>query len=414
MSQSLQTLLIASDAALAEEIEGTVREFPSEVRVVLHSALDHRRGIEHAIDRRPDLVLLELDDQPERTLATAREIATSAPELAVVVLYRPGEGSDPRGEGILIDLIRVGVVDFLRRPLSSTELEGLLRRRFLSAPRQSAQRGKILSFLGTKGGVGKSTVAINVACALNQQRDCDVLVVDASLQHGTVGELLDLVSTTSMLDAVHQIGRLDGLLLRSLASHHDSGLHVLTAPRNAIEAAEVDDTSLARVLSVARQTYDYVIVDTFPLLDPVTLAVLDLSDVVHVVLNDFVPTILGTVELLQVFDRLGIPRDRQRVILNQTHPRYRGQLPAADVAGRLDREIHHVVPFSRHVLAATNSGEPHVLGAPRWRGFPRSVRRIAADALAVRAGTAQEGRGGLELREAMAAEANGRVEDPAQ
>ena len=377
MFARIQTLLISPDEGRAAELEGALRELPEDWQLILQATADRRRGIEHALDRGVGLVLVELEDDPRQTLGIVQEIASSAPELPVVVLYRPSDGGGTREEGILIELMRAGVSDFLRLPLSGIELEGLLRRRLGGGRRTAAPRGQVLSFLGTKGGVGKSTVAINVACALARQGAGDVLVVDASLQHGTVAELLDLEPTTTLLDAIHQLDRLDGTLLRTLALEHHTGLHVLAAPRNAIEASEVGDGALARVLSIARQNYSHVIVDTFPLLEPVTLAVLDVSDLIHVVLNDFIPTVLGTVELLGVIDRLGFPPERIRVVLNHTHPGYRGQLPASDVATRLARAIDYQVPFSRQVLAATNSGDPHILSAARWRGFPRAIRRIA-------------------------------------
>src|SRR5205807_2474177 len=133
----------------------------------------------------------------------------------------------------------------------------------------------------------------------------------------------------------------DETLVRQLATPHPSGLHLLPAPASAVEAAEIDDQVMARILTLARRAYDYVFVDTFPMLDQVMMAVLDLSDRAYIVLESVVPTVLGVANLVQLLDSLGLPRERQRVILN----RYTGSsdnLKPDDVAHRLGRDVDYV------------------------------------------------------------------------
>ena len=125
-----------------------------------------------------------------------------------------------------------------------------------------------------------------------------VLLVDASLQMGVCASLLDLTPTTSLSDVVREKDRLDETLIRQLAMPHSSGLHLLAAPADAVEAADIDDEVISRILTLARHTYDFVMVDTFPMLDRAIVAVLDLSDRAYVVLENVVPTVLGAVKLV--------------------------------------------------------------------------------------------------------------------
>jgi pilus assembly protein CpaE len=154
-------------------------------------------------------------------------------------------------------------------------------------------------------------------------------------------------------------------------------LHLLPAPADAVEAAEVDDETMSRILTLARRAYDYVIVDTFPLFDRVVMAVLDLSERTYVVLESVVPTLVGGAKMIQLLDSLNYHRDRQRVVLNRYSNRFVGNLKPADVAARLGREVDHVVPYEKQVVIAMNMGNPYILHSRWFSRFHRAINRIA-------------------------------------
>ena len=241
--------------------------------------------------------------------AFAEEVAVISPETTVAAVFRPDVfGQNVSESALFIEAIRAGVKDFLRRPVSSSEVADLLRRVERAALLQTGRIGKIVSFVSNKGGVGKSMLAVNAACGLAMRRPGNVLLVDAALQMGNCASLLDLTPTASLIDAARESGRLDETLIRQLAFPHSTGLHLLAAPPDPIEADEVDDEVLTRVLTLARHTYDFVIVDTFPMLDRAMVAVLDLSDRAYVVLENVVPTLLGGVKFVEVLQGLGVSR----------------------------------------------------------------------------------------------------------
>ena len=280
---------------------------------------------------------------------------------------------------VLIEALRSGVSDFVRRPVSRHDVEQLFDRLKDAGLKTAAKRGKVLSFISNKGGVGKSTLALNVAVGLAKTHPEQVLLIDGSLQMGVCAAMLDLKPATSLTDAVRERDRLDETLIRQLATPHETGLDLLAAPADAIEGAEVDDEMMSRILTLSRRAYDFVIVDTFPVFDRIIIAVLDLSDVSFVVLDNMVPTVLGTVKLLQVIDGLGYPPARFSVVLNR-YLRAAGHPRAEDVAERLGREIAHVIPYDKKMLTAANTGQPFVLNAGRWRGAGRSLLQLIQDA----------------------------------
>lgn len=383
MQRTIQTLLLTHDPGLVAELSDFISNPGDDVRIVLHVEEDERRAVRHATERPIDLLLMELGQD----LGAAKRIASELrgvdhPPVLVATYRRQEFESDDTLSAGLVELLRSGIRDFLDRPLSRPDLRELIEREVLAGQEAAPRRvGKVLSFVGSKGGVGKSTVAVNTAVGLC--RSGSVLLVDASIQHGVAADLLGLRPEATLADAAREVERLDGQLLAGLVSEHASGLHLLAAPANAIEAAAVDESIISRVLAVARKSYDYVVVDTFPLLDGVTLAILDLSRLTFTVLNDSGPTISGTAELLSVLEKVGVDRASTRVVLNRTHPGRGLGITPEDVATRLDRPVDHVVPYSKSVLTAANSGKPRFLSLARMGGWKRALQRIVRDVVAV-------------------------------
>jgi pilus assembly protein CpaE len=309
----------------------------------------------------------------------AEEMTIASPGTAVAAVFSPDVfGPDVSESAVIIGAVRAGVKDFLRRPLSSADLEQLidrLARRSLLAPRRL---GKTVFFLGNKGGVGKSTVAVNVGCGLARQYPEKVLLIDASLQMGVCASMLDLRPATTMTDAYLERERLDETLLRQLATPHDSGLHLLAAPADAVEAAYIDDEIMSRIVTLARRSYDYVIIDSFPMIDRVIMAVLDLSDQAYVVLESVVPTLRGGAKLLQLLEDLDVPPQRIRIILNR-YLNFAGNLKPHDVAELLGRPVDHLIPYRKEVVVSANLGRPHILRSSRFFGFGRAITRIIAE-----------------------------------
>ena len=141
----------------------------------------------------------------------------------------------------------------------------------------------------------------------------------------------------------------------------------------------MDDEAIARILNMARRSFAYVIVDTFPMLDSVLMTILDIGDVDFVVAQGTAPSVAGMARLLPVLDGLGVPQARQRLVLNYNYKSFLGDLQPGDIANRLQRTIDYVIPYERRVVASMNTGSPHVLHSRRWERFGRAVNGIVND-----------------------------------
>jgi pilus assembly protein CpaE len=392
-----ELLIVGPDPRLPEEFAAALKGI-ADMQPVTHAVGSCRQGIEAARNRRPELAFVEMTRDLRALKGFAEEVAVCSPETVVAAVYAPDIfGPDVSESAILIEAMRAGVRDFLRRPLSSTDLRGMLERLLRRPAARTAKQGKIVSFMSNKGGVGKSTLAVNTACALARKHPEEVLLIDASLQMGVCATILNLRPATSLTDAVRERERLDELLLRQLATPHESGLHLLPAPADALEAAEIDDEIMARILNLARRAYHYVVVDSFPLLDRVMMVVLDQSDRSFLVLDSTVPTILGAAAFLDVLKKLGFPSDRLRVVLNR-YGGFTGDLRPADVALRLGWEIDHLLPYEKKLLVAANLGKPYILSAGRFFApWARALERLSAEIE-----TLKPARGPAHIREAAA------------
>ena len=358
-------LIVSADEKLREELLTAIASLgdhaPTPVTVATL-----RQGIESARNRAPDVVIVEMNPDLSELREFALEIAGDAPHATISAVFRPELFDvDTNESEVIIDAMRAGVKDFLRRPISSAELADLLlRHRREDEQPQDLTQGHVISFIANKGGVGKSTLSVNTAVGLALRHPERVLLIDASLQMGVAASMLDIEPRVTLADVAEERSRLDVTMLRQMVTTHESGLHLLAAPSDAVEALQVDDEVISRIITLARRSYDYVVVDTFPMFDRVVVAILDLSDLAYVVVENVVPTVKGAAKMLQVLENIGFAENRRRVVLNRMTS-ITGGLSAIDVAERLNCTIHCALPYDKKVIAAANTGRPYVMTAGR-------------------------------------------------
>lgn len=379
MTRPITLLLVSDDPDLHAEWQAA-EEGLADIRVLTHFGDSQREALKLARAQQPDAICIASSTAAELE-ALVIELRDAVPEaLLVGMLDRRQFDSGDAETAFVVAATRAGLRDFLRRPLSSNEVNACLRR-LHSTDRRVDDRpnkaGRTSVFISNKGGVGKTTLAVNVACELAQRSPGRVLLVDAALQLGLCATMLELEPQVTMHDVVAQIDRLDATLLRELTVAHECGLDLLAAPGDAVEAAGVREEHLSRMLAVARTAYDHVIVDTFPILDGIAIAAFDRADTVWQVVAPTVPTVLGSERLNGLLESVGVERARQRIVVNTSIPSHAGQLSARDVASRLDRNIELVVPFDRAAIAACNTGRPVVLNATRWSSFRKRIAELA-------------------------------------
>ncbi len=383
MERTPHILIVSRDEALEPEVREALDGI-SDVRAVVSSAESWRRGLEMVRNRRPDLVLFAIGADLSELRSFMEEVQLASPSTDTVAVYHPSTIADSSSKEstLLIEALRIGVRDFLRRPVSSRDLDQFLDRRLRRPRTEERPLGRVVTFFTNKGGVGKSTLSLNTSCALAKRYPGRVLLIDASIQMGVCSALLDLRPSTSMTNVVTEKDRLDATLLRELAVPHSSGLHLLASPFNALEAAMIDDDVISRVLNLGRRSFDYVVVDTFPMIDKVMMAVLDLCDRAYLVTESVVPTLEGTARMLEVLDELGFPESRRRLVLNR-YSTFVGNIRSDEVERRMKFKIDHIVPYEKKILVAANMGSPYILQPGLHSRFRKAINRIADEIEAI-------------------------------
>ena len=270
-----------------------------------------------------------------------------------------------------------GAREFLVKPFSSDELttsirqvtsrERVKRSRMVrlppgapgGAPDSGRKDGKVVTLFAPKGGVGRTTLAVNLAVALAGEQRQTVTLVDGSFQFGDVGVLLNLnPKNKSIIDVVADPSASDEELVDTTLINHSTGIKVLLAPPSPEMAELVTVDQIRRTMARLRVTNDFTVVDLWPHFNDVTLALLDMSDVILTILTLEISNIKNIRLFLEVGEQLGYG-DRIKLVLNRADSAF--GIRVADVESSVGRKIdHQVVSDGRTVVYALNRGVPFV------------------------------------------------------
>jgi pilus assembly protein CpaE len=269
------------------------------------------------LDRHYDVVMLDLDADPEYALELVESICAIGP--MTVMVY--SERSDP---DLLLRCMRAGAREFLTFPLDSNIVaEALVR----AAARRPVVRGtkkaagRLLTFIGAKGGAGATTIACNFAVALAQDPNQKTLLIDLDLPLGDAALNLGIAAEYSTINALQSTNRLDASFLSQLLVKHSSGVSVLAAPGKFIPY-ETTDEAIDRLFEVARQDFDNVVVDWGSRLDFTGTTVLKESTTIYLVTQAGIPELRNSNRLIQQFFQG--PSPRLEIVINRYEPRSLG------------------------------------------------------------------------------------------
>jgi pilus assembly protein CpaE len=266
--------------------------------------------VEKVLGHNYDVVLVDLDSDLEYALDLVHTI--SSQELAIAMVY--SAKADP---GLLLRCMRAGARELLMLPFSCGEMvEALYRVSALLSSNSSAKKtaGKLLVFLGAKGGSGVTTLACNFAVSLAQAHREKTLLIDLNLPLGDVAINLGIRVEHSIASAFQNLNRLDSHMLSSFLAQHDSGLSVLAAPHE-LGPTYVSVEAIDKLLEVARQEFDYVVVDAGSRLDLQRKHMFDASATIYLVTQAGIPELRNSHRLLSELGAADSPK--VEVVLNR-------------------------------------------------------------------------------------------------
>jgi pilus assembly protein CpaE len=304
---------------------------------------------------------------PSGEVAAIRE-QTRAPIVVV---------ASSTANGFLDDALEADISDVLLLP-QLTENVAFAIRKAAHAKRAlptvtRAQHGRVVTVFSPKGGTGKTVTASNVAASLAKQGK-RTLLLDLDLQFGDAAIVMGIEPEKTVYDLVVAPGELDFEKLAGYITKHQCGLDVLPAPLRPEDAELVTESKITRLLEVAREAYDVIVVDTSPFFHGPMLATLDRTDELLVVCGLDVPTLKNVRLALQTLELLSFPSSRVRFVLNRANTKV--GLSKREVEQALKVQMHVEVPSDRVVPLAVNRGNPAVLSDP-GSDFAKAINALA-------------------------------------
>jgi pilus assembly protein CpaE len=308
---------------------------------------------------RPDLLIFQLSDAPDKEFQMVNNLL-NANEVGEV--FYVGEHSDP---AVLLRAIQSGAREFFIQPINEEEIGEALRRlqkRWKPKVEEEPEPGKIgriIHVIGSKGGTGTTTVAVNLAVSLAEDKSApSVALVDMNLLFGEIPLFLGIKPSYHWGEITKNISRLDATFLKNFLSVDSSGIHVLSSPARLDRQLSANPEVMERLLKVMRTMFDFVIIDGGQSLDSIALKILQMADTVFVVSILSIPCLSNTNKLLTSFEDLGSPlRGRVKVVINRYLKDSDISIEDAETAIG-DKIFLSIVNDYRSTISAINKGQP--------------------------------------------------------
>lgn len=351
----LTFIVLSKDQADSRELSRALGAHPG--ASLLMTSDDAEQVFTETCRLRPSAVVINLSHMGEPALKLVQRIVTDCPGTAVICASRE---SSP---DLILRSMRTGARDFIRLPINDDELTTVIERTAEYSVEQTEtepkKRGRVVAVFSSKGGCGTTLIAANLAMT---QKSPTVLV-DLNLQSGDLELLLGLKPRFSLADVVENRDRLDDALLTSYITPHSKNLSLLAAPTKAESAEDIQPKHIYEVMELLRQRFDNVIIDTPHSFDSVTISALDHADQILVVLTLEIHAIRSTRRALEIFDRLGYPRKKVRLVVNRWTKNI--DLDPKQIESFLgERVIAFIQSDYKAAVASINLGQPLIQSAP--------------------------------------------------
>jgi pilus assembly protein CpaE len=369
-------VLIVDDIPETRENLRKLLYFENDIEVV-GAAISGEEGIQMAKELEPHIVLMDINMPGVDGITAGEAISQEVPASQVIMMSVQGEADYLRRSML------AGAREFLIKPFSSDELVSSIRRVYelgaaqraryqAPAPPASvtAQRqpprpeelGKVISVFSPKGGTGCSTIATNLAIALQTETEARVVLVDGNLQFGDIAVLLNLKPIRTVADLVPHMNELDGELIHSVMIPHSSGIKALLAPPRPEMADLVVPDHMKRILEELKKTFDFIIVDTWTSLHDLVLTIMDVSDRIVLITTPDIPSIKNTKLFFEVTEALGYPPEKVFLTINKVDRR--SSIRAEDIETGIKHPVAATLALDERVATpAANQGAPFVFSA---------------------------------------------------
>jgi len=321
----------------------------------------------------PDVGVVCVDDDPEKGLSLVAKL-TEASVCAVLVVSSSSDGS------LILRAMRAGAKEFLTHPVSTEELIAALER--ISSARSGSGKGRArgcnsIAIAGASGGVGSTSLAVNLGCALAVDEANTVALVDLDMALGDADVFLDAIPDYTLVDVAQNIARLDFALLKKSMTKHSSGLYLLPRPVHLQDAPLITPDDLHRVIGLLKATFTHLIFDlskSYSELDMVAIA--EAKHMILITQLDL-PCLRNIVRLMMSFEEMESIKDKTKIVVNRLGLDA-GHIGLKKAQETINHDIYWRIPNDyRSMAEARNNGVPLITQAPK-AAITQSVVSLAA------------------------------------
>ena len=361
------TVYVASHDELRTELTVAVKNIPG---VILNgSSADLRESLEECAAEAPGVFLVD-DTLLAQNVGLFEKLA--AVPYPVVVLAPSADAEAARRA------LAIRAKDFISLDSWTEDLGPILSRVAVPIQGETRQDGRVFVVFSSKGGVGKTTLSVNLAIALAKASRQPVVIMDLDIQFGDVAPMVGDAPLVTLFDLVKGTAAVDADMLKRAVKRVANNVYILAAPDNPEEADDVHADQVVQILHLLRETYAYVIVDTAPGYTDINVAAFDFAHTILTVCTPDVVTLRTIGQALQVFyDGFHYPKDKVRIVLNRSGSKT--GVETADIAQVLQTPIAFQLPSDgAFPVRAANEGHPLLLQFPD-SALSRAIQSMAND-----------------------------------
>jgi len=321
----------------------------------------------------PEIGIVSLDNNVEQALKLIDSLRVNAPDCSILVISEEDDGQ------LILNSMRAGAKEFLTRPVRGEDLAAALQR--VGAAKGASNDGQVrgssvIAVAGATGGVGTTSVAVNVACTLANQDRNSVALVDLDLALGDADVFLDSIPDYTLVDVAQNISRLDFALLKRSLTKHSSGLYLLPRPVQLQDTACITPDSLHRVIVLLKATFSHLVLDISKSYTAVDMVALEAASQVVLVTQLNLPCLRNVVRLLSSFEAIEGLKDKIRIVVNRVGLG-NGEISLKKAKETIGREIFAQLPNDyRVMIEMRNNGVPLIEQSPKAQ-ITQAVNELA-------------------------------------
>lgn len=331
-------------------------------------------------DTEPDVMVILIEEPLIRAIQTVEALSDLLPHSPIVAY---SSVSDPAA---MRKAVLAGVNDFLVTPVKEEDLINSIHTVIQQEERRRAREsgeadgpvaaGTVITVFGAKGGIGKTTIATNLATALVHKTNQSVVIVDLDTRFGDVAILMDIPVERSIADLAMPENEITREIVQECIYTHNTGVAILPAPIRPTDWRSVHAGHIERVVNLLTQTYDYVILDTPGTFNDIVARSLELATIVMLVATVDMASLKDTLLAIDMLRSWNFPQDKIKLAINATNEAVNVQ--TSEVKRMLGRDVFWSIPYDRNISAATQLGMPVVVAKPQSRAAESLVEMAYA------------------------------------